>query len=94
MRELGKFVWSLPDAREAIKNAGEDYFSVSQPGISGRVLVTVYLIEKLFREILKNRNTYVKLWRAERKGAREKKKVREGTWRLETFSSMQRTESF
>lgn len=62
--------------------------------ISGRVLVTVYLIEKLFREILKNRNTYVKLWRAERKGAREKKKVREGTWRLETFSSMQRTESF
>lgn len=64
-------------------------------GISGRVLVTVYLIEKLFREILKNRNTYVKLRSgAERRGARGGKKMREGTLRLETFSSMQRTESF
>lgn len=61
-------------------------------GISGRVLVTVYLIEKLFREILKNRNTYVKLRSGEERSERGKK-MREGTLRLETFSSMQRTES-
>lgn len=34
----------------------------------------VYLIEKLFREILKNRNTYVKLWSGEERSEREKKK--------------------
>lgn len=76
MRELGKFVWSLLDAREAIKNVRDDYPSPSTIIFAARWYVRI--IKKLFHKNLKNGNIFMS--RAREKGKREKE-----LWDLKSF---------